>query len=251
MRRFMHRTSWLPHPPLQAHRPAALGSAEIFPSEAGVEFAPGARNRRAERSSILLRKSVPAETLASFRDLSPPKANPEVESGRVPQFIALDFETANRRPTSACAVGLVRIDRGVVVDRQYHLIRPPHGSWVFSDLHGISDLDTRGQPTFIELWPSIARFLSAGEFVAAHNAGFDAGVLRACCVRAGLRPPRLRFICSLGLARAVLSIHPANLANVCHRLGIELEHHNALSDAEAAARVVLAAASRGWRWNSW
>ena len=36
---------------------------------------------------------------------------------------------------------------------------------------------------------------------------------------------------------------PANLPAVCRRLGIGLIHHDAASDAEACARIVIAAAS--------
>jgi len=41
-------------------------------------------------------------------------------------FAAIDFETANYSPDSACAVGLVAVEGGRVVRREYHLIRPPN-----------------------------------------------------------------------------------------------------------------------------
>jgi len=34
---------------------------------------------------------------------------------------------------------------------------------------------------------------------------------------------------------------------VCHYLGIDLRHHQADSDAEACARIVMAAQAGGWR----
>jgi DNA polymerase-3 subunit epsilon len=176
------------------------------------------------------------------------KGYPEFHPARLPPFVALDFETANRTPTSACALGLVRVERNLVTARHYYLMRPARGSWIFSDLHGISYDDVRDQPTFGDLWPGIAPILTECAFVVAHNASFDARVLRACCRDARLRTPRLSYVCSLAIAQNVLSIHPGSLSNVCHQLRIELNHHHALSDAEAAARIVLVAESRGWRW---
>jgi DNA polymerase-3 subunit epsilon len=43
------------------------------------------------------------------------------------------------------------------------------------------------------------------------------------------------------MARGILDIRPATLSNVCRRLRIPLDHHHALSDAEACAKIVLAA----------
>jgi DNA polymerase-3 subunit epsilon len=43
------------------------------------------------------------------------------------------------------------------------------------------------------------------------------------------------------LARQTWRLYPTKLPNVCNYLGIPLDHHNAASDAEACARIVLAA----------
>lgn len=59
---------------------------------------------------------------------------------------------------------------------------------------------------------------------------------------AGLRSHRL---CTVRLARRVWSIRPTKLPDVFRRLGLELDHHGALSDAEACARIVLAAYEEG------
>jgi len=40
-------------------------------------------------------------------------------------FAAIDFETANHDPASACAVGIVIATDGRIVHREHHLIRPP------------------------------------------------------------------------------------------------------------------------------
>ena len=43
------------------------------------------------------------------------------------------------------------------------------------------------------------------------------------------------------MARRAWNICPTKLSDVCRKLGIALNHHEALSDAMACARIVLAA----------
>ena len=55
----------------------------------------------------------------------------------------------------------------------------------------------------------------------------------------------MNYLCSLKLAKRAwpeLACH--NLAFLAHSLGLELEHHNAASDAKAAAELVLLAAQK-------
>ena len=53
-------------------------------------------------------------------------------------FIAIDFETADYQPDSACAVALVRVEGSRIVQRRHFLIRPPRQRFIFSYLHGIT-----------------------------------------------------------------------------------------------------------------
>jgi DNA polymerase-3 subunit epsilon len=158
-----------------------------------------------------------------------------------PSFVAIDFETADHGADSACAVALVRVEEGEIVRREVKLIRPPRQRFDFTYLHGISWRDVEGQPTFGEVWPRLTPLLQDVEFLAAHNACFDRGVLRACCVAAGLSVPDLPFTCTMLLARHTWRIFPTKLPDVCKYLGLPLNHHDAASDAEACARIVIAA----------
>ena len=100
-------------------------------------------------------------------------------------------------------------------------------------------------PTFAQLWPELSRELERADFLAAHNAPFDRGVLAACCAAAGVVAPRTPFVCTVRLARAAWNVKPTTLPDVCRYLGLELKHHEALSDAEACARIVLTAGAQG------
>ena len=162
-------------------------------------------------------------------------------------FVAIDFETADHGPDSACAVGLVRVEGLQVVRRDVVLLRPPRPRVLFSHVHGITwDMVADAAP-FADAWPRLAPVLDGAAFLAAHNAPFDRRVLTACCAAAGLTAPAAPFICTVQLARKTWALKPDDLPSVCRRLGIGLIHHDPLSDAEACARIVIAAqaAARG------
>ena len=95
-------------------------------------------------------------------------------------FTAIDFETANYRPTSICSVGLVRVRQGQIVERIHRLVRPTPNYYVrrfTEEIHGIGFEDTCDQPAFPQVWAELAPCLEGFPLVA-HNKAFDERVLR-------------------------------------------------------------------------
>jgi DNA polymerase III subunit epsilon len=162
-------------------------------------------------------------------------------------ILAIDFETANYNRDSACAVGLALVQDRQIVNKNSFLIRPPNSWFVFTHIHGLTWKDVEDAPTFVELWPTLQSYLEAADYLAAHNAAFDRSVLNACCESGGLRYPDVPFVCTVNLARSRWDIYPTKLPNVCSELGIRLKHHDASSDANACAEIILAAQREGWR----
>ncbi|MFQ6539750.1 MULTISPECIES: 3'-5' exonuclease [Aphanothece] len=160
-------------------------------------------------------------------------------------FVALDFETADHGRDSACSIALVRVEEGSIVHREYHLIRPPRKTFVFTRIHGIGWSQVANALPFGELWPQLEQCLDGAQFIAAHNATFDKSVLQACCHKANIMAPPHPYLCTVQLARKTWDIRPTKLPNVCERLNLSLKHHDALSDAEACANIVLAAIRDG------
>jgi DNA polymerase-3 subunit epsilon len=156
-------------------------------------------------------------------------------------FVAIDFEAADRGKDSACAIGLVRVVDDRVVDRVFRLIRPPRPHFSRTPVHGITWGQVERAPSFGAIWPGLAPIVESAPFVAAHNAAFDREVLRTCVANAGYRPPDTPWECTEQLARRVWSFKKLSLDAICKELDIPLEHHDALSDAEACARIVIAA----------
>ena len=63
-------------------------------------------------------------------------------------FVAIDFETANRERTSICSVGLVRVENGDIREKIYRLIRPYpdyYSSWN-TRIHGLTYRETARGP---------------------------------------------------------------------------------------------------------
>lgn len=168
----------------------------------------------------------------------------------MPSFAAIDFETANRSPRSAVALGVVLMVGGVIEERLSTLIRPPTRRFEFSKIHGLAAHDVADAPEFAAIWPRAAQLLRRARLLAAHHAAFDQAVLAACCGAAKLTTPRLPFLCTVALSRETWGIAPTRLPDVCGVLGIPLQHHDAMADAEACAQIVCAAwateAGRCW-----
>ncbi len=157
------------------------------------------------------------------------------------KFLAIDFETANTSPESACALGLVKVENGKIKATEQILIRPPTPRFQFSYIHGITWAEVKEAPTFKDHWPTILKWFDDVDFVCAHNAGFDRRVLEACCKLYEIEPPKLPYQCTVQLARETWDLYPTNLPRVCEFLGIELNHHEALSDARACAKIAIEA----------
>ena len=145
-------------------------------------------------------------------------------------FTAVDFETGNPSRASICAVGLVRVEDGRVVETLNRLVRPP-GNEIrgdFTAIHGITRRDTASAPDFATLWPELQPWFAGT--VVAHNFSFDGSCLRAALELHALEIPSFSPACTWRLYRR-------GLAPLCVEHGIPLRHHDALSDALACAEL--------------
>ena len=163
-------------------------------------------------------------------------------------FTAIDFETANGSAASACAVGLVKVRDGVVVDRHATLIRPtaPHDEFLEWNIriHGIHPHHVLDAPDWAEAQRQILEFGGDDVYVA-HNAGFDRGVMRAAAKAARLPVPDMRWTDSLRIARKTYVLESYRLPVAATAAGFDdFSHHDAAGDAEACARIVIHAAAR-------
>lgn len=160
-------------------------------------------------------------------------------------WVAIDFETANSFRGSPCSVGMVEVDNGRVLRDWGTLIRPPavHGQFdgYNISIHGIRPSDVAHAPSWGEVLEQIVGFAD-GRPIIAHNAGFDFGVIRSACDADGLVWPELRFSCSQVVARRTWRLLSYRLPFCADAAGFTLrDHHDARADADASARIMLAA----------
>ena len=158
-------------------------------------------------------------------------------------FIAIDFETATGYAHSACAVCIVTVENGEITEEYYTLIQPPDNEYWYRNImvHGIKPVETLDIPTFDDIFPEIQKRLY-GRKIVAHNEAFDRNVLIKTMKYYGLYYDELeladKWECTCRIYRAK-GYKPANLKYCSERNGIELNHHEALSDARACAKLYL------------
>ena len=148
-------------------------------------------------------------------------------------FTAIDFETAQGKRNSICQIGLVRVEQGVIVNRISVLVKPPQNYYSFynTQVHGISADMTRNAMTFDRIWPSIAPYI-CDQNVVAHNSSFDISCLKQTLAYYGLITPGFTSHCTY-------RIYGQKLNRLCQTYKIDLQHHDALSDALACAKLFM------------
>jgi len=162
-------------------------------------------------------------------------------------FVTIDFETAKYSQESACSVGLVKFKEGKAVDTYYSLIRPPR-LYIrpdFTKIHGLTVDDVRDAPRFNELWDSAIVPFIEDLPLAAHNASFDMGVLRAVLKWYELSEPEFSYFCTCQLSRRTWTeLKSHALTKLADNFGIIYDAHNALDDAMTCGKLVLMSAEK-------
>ena len=162
-------------------------------------------------------------------------------------FTAIDFETANEQRASACAVGVVRVRGGRIVESFETLLRPREVrvDWGNFRVHGIAAERLHNAPTLADVWPQLLPYLHQ-QPVVAHNSAFDVSVLEYSCRDFGVPIPAFHALCSVKLARVAWPhLERHKLDHVAAHFGIPLDHHDALSDARACAEITVRAFRSG------
>ncbi|MCT4563024.1 MAG: exonuclease domain-containing protein [Maledivibacter sp.] len=158
-------------------------------------------------------------------------------------FVAIDFETANSRRSSACAMGIAVVKDGEIIEKKSWLIRPKELRFdrINVYIHGITKEDVKNEPEFNELWDSIKTYLE-NQIVVAHNASFDMSVLRHILNEYDIPYPSFDYLCTVAVSKATWQEQVNNkLDTLANMLNITFKHHDACHDAVACAKVLLAA----------
>jgi DNA polymerase-3 subunit epsilon len=158
-------------------------------------------------------------------------------------FTAIDFETANHRRDSACQLAAVKVRDGQIADSAMWMIRPKPFFFTRSNIriHGITPEQVAEESDFGQLWDDIAATLG-DDCLVAHNVGFDLGVMIACLKKHQQVIPEFQFTCTRVIARRTWpGRRRYGLKPLADWLGVRFQHHDALEDSIACAKVLLAA----------
>ena len=162
-------------------------------------------------------------------------------------IVFLDTETATLLGAPhLLEIGAVRVVDGEAVDRFELLVRPqvPIEAEATA-IHGIGEDQVRDAPDAGE---ALARFIAwlGDDWMAAHGARFDAGVMAFECVRWGLPLPTAPILDTVKIAYRCLPDSPDHkLPTLCQVLEIETAvHHRALPDAVSCWKVLEACVER-------
>ena len=155
------------------------------------------------------------------------------------RYIVFDTETPNSRNDCICSIGIAVVEDGKIVEERYDLVDPEARFDVFNvELHGICPDMIRFEKNFPVLWQELEPIMNSGILVA-HNAPFDLGVLSKLFRRYGIQRAPDEYLCTVRLGRKCIPDAPNHKLNtLCELLGIGLDHHNAASDARAAAELL-------------
>ncbi|PBJ42569.1 hypothetical protein BI296_24085, partial [Mycobacterium avium subsp. hominissuis] len=197
-------------------------------------------------------------TQLSFADVGP-AFGPEEVALRDTTFVVVDLETTGGRSTSTgetapdaiTEIGAVKVRDGVVLGEFATLVDPQRSiPPQIMRLTGITTAMVSDAPAIDAVLPMFLEFagLDRGAVLVAHNAGFDVGFLRAAAQQCDIAWPRPRVLCTVRLARRVLSREEApsvRLASLARLFAVTTQPtHRALDDARATVDVLHALIER-------
>lgn len=149
-------------------------------------------------------------------------------------FVSLDFEYLyHSRYDTPCAVAMVKIVDNVIVGKYYTLIYQPKMPLRLAPNNGITPEMITSAPQYDKVYEDMVYF-TAGFPIVAHNASTERKVLTDTPHPSHLPDLSNHYF----IDTDALSGH-RSLPTLCEEYGIPLNHHNALSDAEACAKVYL------------
>lgn len=152
----------------------------------------------------------------------------------IKDFVAVDFETATP-DRFICQVGITIVENLQIVDTIVKFIQPPDNRYDINCMavHHISPEKTKDAPTFDKAWAELAPYFQDRVLVA-HNASFDADVLRRNLNYYNIKADGIRdFECTFCLLNG-------SLEYLCVAYGMEYtDHHDAGFDSKCCAQFFL------------
>lgn len=163
------------------------------------------------------------------------------EGSIIDRYTVFDLEMPNRAGDRISAVGIAVIEDGEIVDEYYSLVNPEAGFDKYTiKITGITPAMVANEPPFPVIWEEIRPYFE-DSVLAAHSVQCDMHVLANCLKSYGIQWKNTAdCVCTLELGNLCYPDFVSHrLDAMCETLDIELDHHNAGSDALGAAFLLL------------
>ena len=157
------------------------------------------------------------------------------------RYAVIDVETANAGRRSICQIGIVLMIGAQKISSKSWLV-DPDGPVTLTWIHGISKEMLVGAPSFKLIYPDILKVIGNQPIVS--HSSFDQQALNACTEHNQLPKFKNPWFDSVHMVCHVIGKpcpQSAALPDICRAFDIDLKHHDALSDAKAAARITAMA----------
>lgn len=169
-------------------------------------------------------------------------------------FVAIDVETANADMASICQIGVAKYNNGILIAEWSSLIDPEdYFDFINIDIHGITEEDVEGKPTFPEIFNQLGSLLN--DAICVSHTHFDRVSISRALTKYGLPNFDTTWLDSARVARRTweeFAWGGYGLANICNKIGYQFKHHDALEDAKASGHVLLSAIEKtGLDVNAW
>lgn len=161
------------------------------------------------------------------------------------RYVVVDIETTGSNPATngIIEISCVVVENGSVISEFASLVNPHrHIPFYISMMTGITNEMVHTAPELNRVIPKVANILNQPNTIfVAHNASFDYDFVRHSFEQAEEHFPNLPKLCTLRLARRLITSTPKkNVGALADYFNIPIHNrHRALGDAKATAQILL------------
>ncbi len=155
------------------------------------------------------------------------------------KVLYFDVEYANSKNQSICQMGLLSeyFPSGEPIFPERDIYINPEDSFDenCTRVHGITNEKVKNEPNFPTVWENIELYFKDSIIIGHNIAAADISALSKSCNRYNIELPKIRYICTLDLARKYIPsymIKDYSLSTLCDYFDIDIDNcHSAFDDA--------------------
>jgi DNA polymerase-3 subunit epsilon len=161
-------------------------------------------------------------------------------------FAAIDVETANPDRSSICQIGVAIFEHDLLTCEWGTYVNPEDNFFKQNiSVHRITEQMVVGAPTFPSIIDNLLRVV--GNRTVVCYTCFDRVAIHQAFAKYSIAPPQWPWIDCAQVARHAwepTSQDGYALPDLCRAIGYNFKHHDALEDAKAAGKILVAAMSK-------